>query len=52
MNNKDTSLRLTVLLGVLIALPALGTDLYIPALPEIARALGASVPAAQFTLTT
>jgi len=52
LNNKDTSLRLTVLLGVLIALPALGTDLYIPALPEIARALGASVPAAQFTLTT
>jgi len=52
LNNKDTSLRLTVLLGVLIALPALGTDLYIPALPEIARSLGASVPAAQFTLTT
>ena len=52
MNNKDTSLPLTVLLGVLIALPALGTDLYVPALPEIARALGAPVAAAQFTLTT
>jgi len=36
----------------MIALPALGTDLYVPALPEIARALGAPVAAAQFTLTT
>ncbi len=52
MNNKDTSLRLTVLLGVMIALPALGTDLYVPALPEIARALSVPVAAAQFTLTT
>ena len=52
MNNKDTSLRLTILLGVLIALPAVGTDLYVPALPEVARALGAPVAAAQFTLTT
>ncbi len=36
----------------MIALPALGTDLYVPALPEIARALGAPVAAAQLTLTT
>ena len=40
-----------MLLGVLIALPALGTDLYIPALPDVARSLGAPVSAAQFTLT-
>src|SRR5258708_489090 len=33
----------------MIALPALGTDLYVPALPEIARALGAPVAAAQLT---
>jgi DHA1 family bicyclomycin/chloramphenicol resistance-like MFS transporter len=52
LNNKETSLRLTVLLGLMIALPALGTDLYVPALPEIARALGVPVAAAQFTLTT
>jgi len=52
LNNKETSLRLTILLGVLIALPAVGTDLYVPALPEVARALGAPVAAAQFTLTT
>jgi len=52
LNNKDTSLRLTILLGVLIALPAVGTDLYVPALPELARALSVPVAAAQFTLTT
>ena len=52
MNNKDTSLPLTILLGILIALPALGTDLYVPALPEVARSLSAPVSATQFTLTT
>jgi len=52
LNNKDTSLRLTILLGVLTALPALGTDLYLPALPEIAQSLAVPVSAAQFTLTT
>jgi DHA1 family bicyclomycin/chloramphenicol resistance-like MFS transporter len=41
-----------VLLGVLIALPALGTDLYVPALPVLAEALGASADGAQLTLTT
>src|SRR5262245_1320831 len=34
-----------------MALPALGTDLFVPALPELARALGAEVSAGQFTLT-
>jgi len=52
LNNKDTSLPLTILLGILIALPALGTDLYVPALPEVARSLSVPVSAAQFTLTT
>ena len=52
MNNKDTSLRLTILLGVLTALPALGTDIYLPALPDIAQSLAVPVSAAQFTLTT
>ena len=41
-----------MLLGVLIALPALGTDLYVPALPVLAQALGGDADAAQFTLTT
>lgn len=41
-----------MLLGVLIALPALGTDLFVPALPVLAQALAAEVGAAQLTLTT
>jgi MFS transporter, DHA1 family, multidrug resistance protein len=52
LNKQDTSRRLTVLLGVLMALPALGTDLFLPALPVLATALGADVGAAQLTLTT
>ena len=52
MNKPETSLRLTVLLGVLIALPALGTDLFVPALPLLAQALAVEAGAAQFTLTT
>jgi len=52
LNKQETSLRLTVLLGVLMALPALGTDLFLPALPVLAQALAADVAAAQLTLTT
>ncbi len=37
---------------MLIALPALGTDFYVPALPAVARALAQPVSAAQLTLTT
>jgi DHA1 family bicyclomycin/chloramphenicol resistance-like MFS transporter len=44
--------RLTILLGILVALPALGTDLYVPALPVLAQALAVEAGAAQFTLTT
>ena len=51
MNRNPASLPLTILLGVLIALPALGTDLYVPALPQVAASLGAGPAAAQFTLT-
>jgi len=43
--------RLTLLLGTLIALTPLGTDLYVPALPAVAHALQASVDATQRTLT-
>jgi DHA1 family bicyclomycin/chloramphenicol resistance-like MFS transporter len=35
-----------------MALPALGTDLFVPALPALASSLGAPVSAGQFTLTT
>ena len=52
MNKPETSLALTLLLGVLMALPALGTDLFLPALPVLAEALAADVAAAQLTLTT
>jgi DHA1 family bicyclomycin/chloramphenicol resistance-like MFS transporter len=52
LNPQQTPLRLTVLLGVLVALPALGTDLFVPALPVLAQALAVEVGAAQFALTT
>lgn len=41
-----------MLLGLLVALPAMGTDLFVPALPQLALALAADAAAAQFTLTT
>ena len=51
MNKQEASPRLTVLLGVLIALPELGTDLFVPSLPMLARGLQVEVAAAQLTLT-
>ena len=41
-----------MLLGALIALPALGTDLFVPALPALARSLAVDAGAAQVTVTT
>jgi DHA1 family bicyclomycin/chloramphenicol resistance-like MFS transporter len=52
LKNNDTSLALTLLLGVLISLSALGTDLYVPALPAVAESFSAPVSATQLTLTT
>jgi DHA1 family bicyclomycin/chloramphenicol resistance-like MFS transporter len=52
LNPQQTPARTIVLLGALIALPALGTDLYNPALPALAAALEAGVGAAQLTVTT
>jgi DHA1 family bicyclomycin/chloramphenicol resistance-like MFS transporter len=52
LNPQQTPLRLTVLLGVLIALPALGTDLFVPSLPVLAQALAVEVGAAQLAVTT
>lgn len=52
MNKNQTSLALTLLLGILVALSALGTDLYVPALPDTAASFGAPVSATQLMLTT
>jgi DHA1 family bicyclomycin/chloramphenicol resistance-like MFS transporter len=52
LNNKETSAALTLLLGILIALSALGTDLYVPALPDVAASFASPVSAVQLTLTT
>jgi DHA1 family bicyclomycin/chloramphenicol resistance-like MFS transporter len=52
LNNNETSFALTLLLGILVALSALGTDLYVPALPDAAASFGAPVSATQLTLTT
>jgi DHA1 family bicyclomycin/chloramphenicol resistance-like MFS transporter len=51
LNSKDAPPALTVQLGILIALPALGTDLYVAAMPAVAQGFGAPVDAVQFTLT-
>ena len=48
---EESSLAFTVLLGALIALPALGTDMYAPAVPALSDALAATVGAGQLTLT-
>ena len=52
MDKSETSAALTLLLGVLIALSALGTDLYVPALPDVAASFASPVSAVQLTLTT
>jgi DHA1 family bicyclomycin/chloramphenicol resistance-like MFS transporter len=52
LNARQNSVSFTVLLGVLVALPALGTDFYVPALPDIAAEFDVPAAAAQFTLTT
>lgn len=51
MKNNDTPLALTLLLGILLALSALGTDLYVPALPDAAASFAAPVSATQLTIT-
>ena len=45
-------MKLTVLLGALIALPALGTDFFVPALPALAESYSVDAGAAQLTITT
>lgn len=46
-----TGLLTTLVLAGLTALPALSTDMYLPALPEVTRSLHSSASAIQLTLT-
>ena len=48
---SQASIPFTALLGVLVALTALGMDMFLPAVPVIARALGAEPGYAQHTVT-
>ncbi|MEO8143718.1 MAG: multidrug effflux MFS transporter [Betaproteobacteria bacterium] len=48
---SQASIPFTLLLGVLVALTALGMDMFLPAVPVIARALGAASGYAQHTVT-
>lgn len=43
--------KYVLLLGVMTALPAITTDIYLPSLPDVARDLGTSAAAAQLTMT-
>ena len=52
MESRPASAAFTVLLGVLFALTALGTDAWLPALPVAAAALDAPVAGMQLTVTT
>ena len=45
-------ISLTILLGVLSSLAALGTDVFLPAMPAIASAFDADARAVQFAVTT
>ena len=52
MASPQASLPLTLLLGVLVALTALGMDMFLPAVPVIAQAFGAEPGAAQLAVTS
>lgn len=43
--------RYVLLLGLMCALPAISTDIYLPSLPDVARDLDTSATAAQLTMT-
>ena len=51
MLKRDT-LALTAVLAFLTALGPLSTDMYLPSLPAIGRALGAPVAGVQLTLSS
>ena len=43
--------KYVLMLGLMCALPAVSTDMYLPSLPDVARDLGTSATAAQLTMT-
>ena len=43
--------KYVLLLGLMCALPAISTDIYLPSLPDVARDLGTSATAAQLTMS-
>lgn len=47
-----SSVWFTIFLGMLLAFTPLGTDTFVPAMPAIARALGAEAASVQFGITT
>ncbi|WP_246168720.1 multidrug effflux MFS transporter [Arthrobacter luteolus] len=49
--SRSRSLKYILMLGALAALPAVTTDMYLPALPEVAADLATTTTAAQFTLS-
>jgi DHA1 family bicyclomycin/chloramphenicol resistance-like MFS transporter len=44
--------KYVLLLGLMCALPAISTDIYLPSLPDVARDLNTSATAAQLTMTS
>jgi DHA1 family bicyclomycin/chloramphenicol resistance-like MFS transporter len=48
----QASVPFTLLLGVLVALTALGMDMFLPSVPVIAQAFGAEPGAAQLAVTS
>jgi DHA1 family bicyclomycin/chloramphenicol resistance-like MFS transporter len=48
---RATGTGLVVVIGSLILLPAVTTDMYLPSLPDVARDLDSTIAAAQFTIT-
>ena len=43
--------KYVLMLGLMCALPAISTDMYLPSLPDVARDLNTSATAAQLTMT-
>lgn len=48
---RERTAGFVLLIGLLSLLPAVATDMYLPSLPDVARDLGTTPAAAQFTIT-
>ncbi len=49
--SRGRMIRLVLVCGILVAIPPISVDLYLPAMPELRDELGASDAAVQFTVT-